>query len=251
MEKKQVFKRVTEVEGISVGELEMRKTCLCPICGKQDGVAVTLHYIFAYCDEHKIFWIDNYRTKLQEGTDETTDPRVVMASYDFIDDRGREILRERGIESWEEAVYRPGWPRNRSDELIAEMIFAPTEDEIKAGTENSEAQLATEQQHVIGQYDGPDNEAYCPICGFADVSGSIVHETLLGCTKHNLFWTYMYENNMWDTPKIEVLAAAKGFSTMSYVDYGEDGTRVMYPPQHPLIIQKLFRDLEDLSPTTK
>jgi hypothetical protein len=56
MEQKQLVKKVTEVEGLSAEELEKRKSFLCPICGKEEGILYLPNLICGVCYEHKTAW---------------------------------------------------------------------------------------------------------------------------------------------------------------------------------------------------
>jgi len=103
----------------------------------------------------------------------------------------------------------------------------------------------TENEELVFEVMETNRKHYaCPICGYSDICGSVAHATLLGCTKHNLFWIYVYENNLRYEPEEELLASAKRFSTMSFVQRGENGIRVIFPPGHASVIENLFTDLE-------
>jgi hypothetical protein len=135
-------------------------------------------------------------------------------------------------------VYQAGREDIRKNLLFAGLENTPTEEEL-------EARLVIEPHRVMGQDDAPDKANNCPICGYSDIGGSVAHATLLGCTKHSLFWIYMSENNIAYEPEEELLASAKRFSTMSFVSFGKDGIRVIYPPGHPSVIENLFTDLKN------
>jgi hypothetical protein len=93
MDKKQVFKRVTEVEGISTEDLEERKRLFCPICGKDEGMMCLPNLICGVCDEHKTVWESGWAT--QEDLyplDVFLEKALSIYDYYFIDDIAREMM---------------------------------------------------------------------------------------------------------------------------------------------------------------
>ena len=93
MEKAQVFKKVTEVEGISAEELEWKKRCFCPICGKEEGTLYLPNLICGVCDEHKTVWYSGWATQASlYPLDVFLEMALSIYDHYYIDDKAREII---------------------------------------------------------------------------------------------------------------------------------------------------------------
>src|SRR5512136_483606 len=93
MEKTQVFKKVTEVEGISAEHLEMRKSCCCPICGKEEGTLYLPNLICGVCDEHKTVWDSGWATQAcLYPLDVFVEMALSIYDHYYIDSKAREMI---------------------------------------------------------------------------------------------------------------------------------------------------------------
>jgi hypothetical protein len=107
MEKKHVFKVVTEVEGISAEDLKYDKSGCCPICGKWEFSTCLPHLMFGGCDEHETVWYEGYSTSAgDEPLDVYLDRALAIYEYYFIDDEARKKIEGKDEVVLDEVAYR-------------------------------------------------------------------------------------------------------------------------------------------------
>jgi hypothetical protein len=154
MEKTQVFKKVTEVEGISAEELEWKKRCFCPICGKEEGTLYLPNLICGVCDEHKTVWYSGWATQASlYPLDVFLEMALSIYDHYYIDDKAREMIEGKDQVNLSEVASTIGsipMPENPMWDGFSAAIRFAKEDRMKREGENS---YEAEQKRCCGEYE--------------------------------------------------------------------------------------------------